>query len=348
MNYAVILAGGQGSRFWPLSREYLPKQFLSIAGKDTFLEATLRRTLKIIPKNNVFIVTHRIYLKEIKRYLKKFAIPQENVILEPRPLNTLPAICLSARIIELKDPQAVLLVLPSDHYIKDDIAFKRAVLKALKYAKKNALCLMGIKPTQPCSGYGYIRAGRNIEDGIFLIKSFQEKPTPRQAELLLHKKDIFWNSGIFCFKSSIILGEAKAYQAGLYRQISKIKKKEDIKYAWKAIKAISIDYGILEKSRRLVMVKAKFYWRDLGSWDALVEILPSDAQGNIVLADTVSLDSRDNLMYSSCPNRVIAGIGLKDLIVVDTPDALLLCRKDKSQEIKKIVETLKVKRRECV
>ena len=347
-NYAIILAGGIGSRFWPLSRECLPKQFLRIIGKDTLLETTIKRIRPIILNENIFIVTNRIYLEEIKRQSRKFRIPAENIVLEPKPLNTLPAISLCAQIISLKDNQANLLVLPTDHYIKNRLEFKQDILKAQNLAAKGFLCLMGIKPDSPRLGYGYIKAGGKIGQSTFYVKSFQEKPTLNRAKSLLKERDTFWNAGIFYFKTRVLLREIKIHLPGFYRQITKIKDKQDIKKVWYKIKPISIDYGLLERSRNLVMIKAQFDWCDLGSWNTLCSVLLKDSKNNVILSDSVNLDSSGIFVYSHNPQHLIATIGLKDLIIADTQDALLVCRKDKSQEIKRLVEILKKKRKKCV
>lgn len=350
MDYAVILAGGSGSRFWPLSRESLPKQFLRITEKQSLIESTVRRIRKIIPEDNIFIVTNNIYLDTIKKQLKKFNIPKSNVILEPRPKNTLPAISLCAQILKLKDPNAKLIVLASDHYIKDSFKFKIAIKKALTAADEGRLCLIGIKPNSPRLGFGYINISKSKDEDIFYVKSFKEKPSPKEAKKLLKRKGIFWNSGIFCFKAEAILEELKNNSAGLYYQIVKIEKKEDIIKVWSKIKSVSIDYGLLEKSKNLVMVAGKFDWSDLGSWDVLSDLLPKDSKNNTILSncDCVSLDISNTLVCSYEHKRLIAALGLKDLIIVDTPDALLVCRKDKAQDIKRLVQVLRKKRKKCV
>lgn len=348
MNYAIILAGGVGSRFWPLSREFLPKQFLKVIGKNTLIVETIRRIQPIIPHKNIFIITNQAHLPKIKRQLRRFRIPLENIILEPKPLNTLPAIALGAQIINLKDNQANLLVFPSDHYIKDNIKFKQVIFKALDLASRGSLCLVGIKPDSPCTGYGYIKTGRRIGQDIFYVKSFKEKPQLNEARKLSRRKQIFWNAGIFCFKSEVILREVQLYLPSLYRQIIKIEDKQDIENIWHRIKPISIDYGLLEKSKNLVMVGAKFYWRDLGSWDALCDVLPKDRKNNVILSDSINLNSTNTFVYSEVPRMLVATIGLENTIIVNTPDALLVCKREKSQEIKKLVGILKKKRKKCV
>lgn len=349
-NYGVILAGGTGTRFWPLSRRHLPKQFLRIVEKRSLIEDTISRVRKIMPDTNIFIVTNKVYLNEIKRQLKHFNIPRENIILEPRPCNTLPAIALCAQIIKLKDSQANLLVLPSDHYIKDIGRFKQAIDKALTQAIEGYLCLIGVRPDSARSGYGYIKVGSQKENNMFYVKSFKEKPHPNKVKRIFRQNGVFWNSGIFCFQAGVLLNEIKRYLPKLYYQIIKINQKQNIENIWPKIEPVSIDYGLLEKSKHLVMVVAKFRWSDLGSWDALGDILPKDAKNNIVLSDCncVSLDSSNTLICSYERKRLIAAMGLEDLIIVDTPDALLVCKKEKAQDIKRLVEILKKKRKSYV
>lgn len=348
MNYAVILAGGQGSRFWPLSRECLPKQFLKIVEEESLLGLAVRRIQNIIPPKNIFIISNRVYLKELKRHLKKFKIPDKNIILEPKPLNTLPAVGLCARLINIKDADANLLVLPSDHYIKDNTSFLKVIHKAFDLSSSGFLCLIGIKPDRPFMGYGYIEIDKRIEDDAFSVRYFREKPDSLEAKSLFRKKRVFWNSGIFCFKARTILNEVKSYQPALYHNLIKIKTKSDIKRVWTRIKPISIDYGIMQKSKRLSVVVGRFYWCDLGSWEALCDVMPKDKNNNVVLSERINLDSSNILVYSYSPKRLIATVGLKDLIIVDTHDALLVCRKDKTQDIKRLVEILKRKRKKYV
>jgi mannose-1-phosphate guanylyltransferase len=350
MNYVIILAGGSGTRFWPLSRRHLPKQFLKIIGQESLIVATIRRIRRIIRDKNIFVVTNKIYSQEIKKQLRQFKIPNENIIFEPSPKNTLPAIALCSQFVNLKDRNANILVLPSDHYIKDNIKFREAILKAGDYSKRGFLCLIGIKPNRPSLGYGYIKIVRKIKKDAFYVNSFYEKPALTKAHRLFRSKDIFWNSGIFYFKSETILKQLKTYEPELYKRIIKIKNVDDIERVWQGIKPISIDYGILERSKNLVMIPGNFYWSDVGNWDCLYDLMPKDANNNVVLpnCDLLDLDTSNSLFYSYTSKRLIAALGLKDLIVVDTPDALLICTKEDTQGIKKLLEILKKKRKKYV
>jgi mannose-1-phosphate guanylyltransferase/mannose-6-phosphate isomerase len=348
MNYAIILAGGEGKRFWPFSRTHLPKQFLNIFGKDTFFKATFQRAAAIIPKKNIFIITNRTYLGQIKQQIEGLGISQTNVVFEPKPLNTLPAIAFCTQLINLADREAKILVFPADHYIGGIARFKHAVSVALNLSSKGLLCLFGIKPDSSCCGYGHIRIGRSLGKGIFRVRYFIEKPDAKKAKKLYRQKDIFWNSGMFCFKAEVFLKELKLHQPQMYAQINRVGSKQDIKKIWNNIKPISIDYGLLEKTKNLGLITSYFYWRDLGSWDALYKELAKDKNGNSALSDTVNLDTANIFVAAKNPKKLIATIGLRDTIIVDTPDALLVCKKERSEEIKKLVEILRKQKKKCV
>ncbi|MDD5120669.1 MAG: mannose-1-phosphate guanylyltransferase, partial [Candidatus Omnitrophica bacterium] len=291
MNYAVILAGGVGSRFWPFSRELEPKQFMKIIGETSLLEATIQRLKGVVDKERVYIVTNNIYFYEVKAQVAKFGIPDENIILEPKGKNTAPAIGLCAKLIGRVDKNAVLLVLPSDHYIKNVRNFKKTLKKAVSYAKDNFLVTIGIKPLGASTGYGYIKAGKK-KKGCMLVDKFLEKPDLETAKKYFRDKKFFWNSGMFIWKASVFLEEVKKYLPKLYLNLCLINSADDIPRAWPKIEAISVDYGIMEHSKRIALIPSDFYWTDLGSWDALSEIFPKDKSGNTTNSDTLNLDSR--------------------------------------------------------
>jgi mannose-1-phosphate guanylyltransferase/mannose-6-phosphate isomerase len=348
MRYAIILAGGSGTRFWPASRKRLPKQFLKIVHAQTLLEETLRRVRKVIPPENTFIVTNRLYFGRTKSHLMKFSLPKANIILEPSAKNTLPAISLCAQLISRKDPQAKLIILPADHYIRGEAQFKSALVKAQRAAGQGIICLVGVRPDKPCPGYGYIAARKSAAKGVFRVTAFIEKPDLAKARRIYKRRGVYWNAGIFCFDAAFLLAELKRWQPALYRQISRIGQTGDINRIWPRIKPVSIDYGLLEKSGKLAMVEAEFYWRDVGSWDSLGEILPKDKSGNVKAGSAVDLGSRNIFVYSHTPKRLIATVGLNDLIIVDTTDALLVCSRGKSEKIKDLVKIMEKKREPCV
>ena len=343
--YGLILAGGVGSRFWPFSRVLEPKQFINIIGKESLLQNTVRRLQGLIHPKQIFFITNQVYFFELKKQIEKFHIPDENIILEPEGKNTAPAIGLCARLIEQKNKDAVLAVFPADHYIKDIKKFQGCVNRALKPAESDFLVTIGIKPNKPATGYGYIKISnqkpvtRN-QMKYYKVERFLEKPSINKAKEYVRSRDYFWNSGMFIWKVSVFRDELAKYMPELYSQLKSIQTKGDIEKVWGRIKPISVDYGIMEHSKKIALVTADFYWSDLGSWDALEELLSKDKGGNVLPGNSLDCGSQGLCAFSR-GDRLIATIGLKDLIIADTPDALLVCDKQKTQEVKKIVEKLK-------
>lgn len=345
MNYAVILAGGVGSRFWPFSRELEPKQFMKIIGEASLLQSTVERVKGQVCPKNIFIVTNNIYFYEVKAQVAKFGIPDENIILEPQGRNTAPAVGLCAKLISRIDKDAVLVVLPSDHYIKNLGNFKSTLRKAIACAKDNFLVTLGIKPNAPSTGYGYIKAGVRFQVpgsrfSACRVKKFLEKPAIDKAKRYFKDKNYYWNSGMFVWKASVFLEEVKKYLPKLYANLQMINSVNDIPKVWPRIDSVSVDYGIMEHSKRIALIASNFYWTDLGNWDALSEIFPKDKKGNITNGDTLNLDSRGVCVFSK-GNRLVSTIGIKDTVIADTPDALLVCDRSKTQEVKKLVGMMK-------
>jgi mannose-1-phosphate guanylyltransferase/mannose-6-phosphate isomerase len=348
--YALILAGGVGSRFWPLSRQLEPKQFLCVAGKRTLIQETLWRIKNKIKPANIFLITNSAYFFDIKRQTAGFAIPKQNILLEPEGKNTAPAIAWAARHILALDPEGVMVVLPSDHLILKPKKFLAILERAEALARKGSLVTLGIKPERADTGYGYIKISPKLKaqssrPGYFPVEKFLEKPNQKKAEAYFRQGNYLWNSGIFIWKAATFLEEVKRYLPALYKGISALNEK-NFKTVWNKLPAISVDYGILEKSRKVVTVPADMAWTDLGSWEALAQtpILKKDGRGNVIKADCINLEGRGNFIFGS--DRLITTVGLKDLVIVDTPDALLVCRKDLSQKVKDIVDVLKKNRRQ--
>ncbi len=336
--YAVILAGGQGSRFWPQSRTLEPKQFLSLQRDKSLFEQTLQRIKSLIPAQNTIIVTSELYRHQIYEFIKPLEIPKDNLIFEPEGRNTAPSIAVAMRIIHQREPEACVCVMPCDHLIKNNRRFIKIIRQALVLCK-DCLVVFGIPPHRPATGYGYIKAGNR--QGIFLkVKKFCEKPDFPTAQRFLKDGSYFWNSGIFAGSNRVFLEEFEKYLPILYRQLKKINRLDDIVKIWKQIKPISFDYGILEKSERLLMLPAGgLGWSDLGSWQAWDEAMKKDKQANLLKADAINLQSKNITIVGN--NRLIATIGLKDLIIVDTADALLIADKNKTEQVKTVVDILK-------
>ena len=347
---ALIMAGGQGTRFWPLSRELYPKQLLKLGGGHTLLQETVLRLDPLVKPKDIFVVTSNKLLVDIKSQLGelgKGALP-DNIILEPEPKNTAPAIGLAAVYLAKSDPEAVMAVLPSDHLIKDRAKFHSTLKKAGAFAKKGHLVVFGIGPDKPETGYGYIKLGKGVGSGAHMVERFVEKPDAKTAEAYVASGEYLWNSGMFVWKASAILGEIKRHMPELYKSLKKIsaalgKKDEGKRLAdeFAQIKPESIDYGVMEKSDNVVVVKASFDWSDLGSWSAIEDVIPPDKDGNVVVGRVVDLDCKGTTFYAE--GRLVAAVGLTDMVVVDTADATLICRKDMTQKVKDVVGVLKQK-----
>jgi len=342
--YAVIMAGGSGTRFWPLSRESMPKQMLRIGGEETLIEQTIGRVTPLIPSDRIFIVTNKRHAEQIQ-----FQVPgigKGNFIIEPEAKNTAAAIGLAAVIIHRKDPEATMCVLAADHLIKERDRFLETLKDAFRAAEDGYLITIGIKPTRPETGYGYIEVGNAVAHGVFSAKGFVEKPDFDKAQRYIKDGRYYWNSGIFVWKARVIMDEIRRYMPSLFEGLEEIesalgKGDEEMVMGkiFSRLEPLSIDYGVMEKSDRVAVIPADIGWSDVGSWAALDEISIKDVHGNVITGNVVDVDSRDSILYAS--DRLVATLGLQDMIVVDTEDATLVCRKDRAQDVKKIVAELK-------
>jgi len=360
--YAVILAGGVGSRFWPLSRQLEPKQFHSVIGKRTLIQDTVWRIKDKIKNDKIFLVTNSAYFFDLQKQIASFRIPKQNILLEPEGKSTAPAIGWVAKCLYNRDPEAIMIVLPSDHLILKAKKFLQILDSAVRLALEDHLVTLGVRPARPDTGYGYLKisekrpprrragkaparqksGGQSGKLEYYMVERFLEKPNQQKADEYFRDKHYLWNSGIFVWKARVILEEMKRYLPNLYTRLEDLKG-EGFNRVWKKLPTISIDYGILEKSRKVVTLPAEIGWSDLGSWQALSQAVKKDKDGNIIRADCINLDSKGLFVLGS--ERLITTVGLRDLVLVDTPDALLVCRKDLSQRVKDIVEILKKKRR---
>jgi mannose-1-phosphate guanylyltransferase / mannose-6-phosphate isomerase len=339
-NFAVLLAGGQGSRFWPQSRTLEPKQFLSLHRDKSLFEQTIARISRLIPAQNIIVATSDLYRSQIAELVQPFKIPSQNLIFEPDGRNTAPSIAVSAILIHRRDPHARIAVLPCDHLIKNSGRFRQLLRRAFALCDEK-LVIFGIPPTRPATGYGYIQ-GMRPGSGV---KRFTEKPDLKTARRFVRSGDYYWNGGIFVGSSSVFLRCFKDHLPAIYAVFPRVKAADDIGKVWKGMPSISFDYGILEKSKDLAMISASgLGWSDLGSWQAWDELLPRDKDGNVLKADVVNVGSKNITVVGS--KRLIATIGLTDLVIVDTPDAILITKKDRTEEVKKVVETLKANKRQ--
>jgi mannose-1-phosphate guanylyltransferase len=346
--FAVIMAGGKGARFWPRSREKMPKHLLDILGERTIIRETVDRIRPLVPPERILIVTGRSHAAELARRLPE--IPAENILIEPVGRNTAPCIGLAALHIQKRVPDAVMMVLPSDHRIGDNDAFRRVLAAAGKVASEgNPLVTIGIRPTGPETGYGYIEQGDLLPNcgdaGTCGVSSIREKPPREQAQEFLRQGRFLWNSGMFVWKASTILKAIKRFLPELHEGLMQIREaletereEEIVGKVYSTQKAVSIDYGVMEKAENVLVVPGDFGWSDLGSWDALWEISGKDENGNAVRGSFIGIDAGDSLVHS--PGKLVALVGVRDLLVVETDDALLICRRGRSQDVRKVVEIL--------
>lgn len=357
-SYAIVMAGGVGARFWPYGTQKLPKQFLPIANtSDTMLQMTIKRILDIIPHEQIFISTNEQYINEVKKQVPK--IPQNNIIGEPVGRNTAPCVGLASIILKQFDEQAKMLVVPADHLIENKEEFKKVVLGGLKFIEENdAIVTLGINPTHPETGYGYIQfiddSYMNVEANgegpvnIYKVKTFAEKPTLEIANEFLKSGDFLWNSGMFIFRSDVILKEIKKSLPDLHHQLLKIEKDihsnkfhTTLDKTFREIKGISIDYGVMEKAKNVYVIKGDFIWSDLGSWDEVFRLKTKDKSGNVSTGDILIKDSTNNLIMSQ--KGFVGVIGVDDLIIINSKDGLLICKRGRTQEVKEILDYLKRK-----
>jgi mannose-1-phosphate guanylyltransferase len=349
--YIVILAGGSGTRFWPLSRRRTPKQLMSVFGGKSMLQRTVERVLPLAPKR-VLVVTNALQAEETARQLKEYQRGARiDIIEEPVGRNTAPAIGLAASIIARYDPDGVMVVLPADHYIVNEEEFRSTVLKGRKAALNGYLVTMGIRPVRPETGYGYIEADTALRGtGPFPVKRFVEKPALEKALEYLESGNFYWNSGMFVWRVDVILDSILAFMPELAAALAGLTFSEDIwelvdlepqiDAIYKEISGESIDFGVMEKADNVVVIAADFGWSDVGSWRALPEVIEADAMGNVMIRTPkeVNIESGDCLVYGA--DKLVALVGVTGLIVVNTEDALLVCAKERAQEVKRVVEEL--------
>ncbi len=343
MNYVAIMAGGVGSRFWPASREEMPKQFLDITGSgQSLLQMTVERFKKIIPESNIFIVTNKKYVPLVKEQLPTLADNQ--IIGEPSRNNTAPCVAYTALKLAALDPDANMVVAPSDHLIRKEDAFLSQIQKALNFAASNdALLTLGIQPTRPDTGYGYIHFDKQGVDGIHKVKAFKEKPDLATAEAYLASGEYLWNAGIFIWNVKSILKAFRQYAGDIYDILSQDtgaynspREQEFIDRYYPTTPSISIDYAIMENADNVYTLPSDIGWSDLGTWASLHTESAKDEHGNAVLADPIELvDSHNNMIR--LPKGKLAVIkGLEDFIVIDEGDVLLIYPKSREQEIKQV------------
>jgi len=344
-HYVVIMAGGIGSRFWPMSRQDFPKQFLDIlnTGK-TLIQWTHERFASFIPLDNIYVVTSQEYVPIVRKQIPH--MPSQNVLGEPSRKNTAPCIAYISFKLQQKDPKASLIVAPADHLILDNKAFTKVCLEALSFVNKhNAFITLGIKPLQPNTGYGYIQHEQHsVSDNVYKVKTFTEKPNLELAKTFLTSGDFLWNAGIFIWQVKNVIKAFEKYLPEMYdvfvaekEAFNSPNEAKALSHIYPLCTNISIDFGIMEKADNVYVIPSAFGWSDLGTWNSAYENLEKDAQENAIAGKKVMIIDAKRCMVHAEPKKLLVLQGLSDFIVVDTPDVLLICKKDKEQDIKEYV-----------
>ncbi|MDB4994291.1 MAG: Mannose-phosphate guanylyltransferase [Myxococcaceae bacterium] len=354
--YAVIMAGGFGTRFWPASRSDRPKQLLALGGnpEESLLAATVRRLDPLIVAENVFIATGTRLLDGTAREVPR--VPRAQILAEPVARNTAPCIGWATATIARRDPEALIAVLPSDHFIVDEAGFRSTIERALEGARAGYLTTIGVVPTRPDTGYGYIEVGAPIgaaSQDMFAVERFVEKPDRARAETYVAGKKHLWNAGMFFFKASTMMEAIHEHMPALGEGLAKIDAaaaagREDAELAsvFPTLPSVSIDVGVMEKARRLAVVKGDFGWNDVGSWESAWELAAKDGNGNALPAGGIAVDAAGNLvrdLTSTSPAKLVALVGVNDLVVVETDDALLVMPRSRAQDVRAIVDELKAR-----
>lgn len=337
---ALIMAGGVGSRFWPLSKKEKPKQFLKILSEKSMLQMTVERLFPKFKIDDIYIVTAASQVELTKEHLPQ--LPPENIIVEPFGMNTAPCIALSALYLSQKYPKnEKMFVLPADHLIANVEEFHRTIEVGSNAANDENLVTFGIKPTYPATGYGYIESGNKVNKEVFEVNKFKEKPNYETAEKFLKNGNFFWNSGMFLWKLETILNAFANHQPQIFVLFSAIEKKwgidASIEKEYHQMPRIPIDIGIMEKSEKRVVVPVDYGWSDVGSWKSLYDVSRKDENENVLKCNNATVDSKNNYVKST---KFVALIGVENLVVVETDDAILITSKDRAEEVKKITEQL--------
>lgn len=347
--YVAIMAGGIGSRFWPMSRTKFPKQFLDIlhTGK-TLIQQTFERYCRIVPEENIYVITSEEYIPIVKKQLP--SLPEENILGEPSRKNTAPCVAYISFKLYQKDAQACLIVAPSDNIILESDEFTKTVATAINFVNHiNAFITLGIKPSYPNTGYGYIQHDTaEAAPGVYKVKTFTEKPNLELAKTFLSSGDFLWNAGIFIWKIKNILTAFEKYLPEMYEvfaaekeKFNTAREKEAIEEIYPQCSNISIDFGIMEKADNVYVIPASFGWSDLGTWNSAWENMEKDSLGNAVAGEHVLIMDATNCVVNAPDNKLVVLQGLDDFIVADTKDVLLICKKEKEQDIKEFVTEIK-------
>lgn len=342
--HIVIMAGGRGTRFWPRSRIATPKQFLNIVGTDSMIRQTFDRVKGLAAPDGIWVITNADYQQQVATQLPELA--DANILIEPAVRSTAPCIGLAALHIRRRNPDAIMIVLPSDHFIPDQEAYHTCLTTAIEAARKtHGLITIGIQPVIPETGYGYIEAGDWIRGTLYRVSAFREKPDRVTAERFLTGGKHLWNSGMFIWSVSTILANLAQHCPEIYQGLMAFEKRIGSDEEWtelgriySAFPALSIDYAVMEHADDVFVVKGGFAWSDIGSWSAVEPFWERDEQGNAMRGNVIDIDTCNSIVVSE--DKLVALIGVENLIIINTPDVVLVCRKDRDQDIKKVIESL--------
>jgi mannose-1-phosphate guanylyltransferase len=348
--YAVVLAGGRGTRFWPRSRRRQPKQLMSFGDGRTLLQQTVDRLSPLIPPQNVWVFTNQFLATAVTRQLRD--VPRAQVIAEPTQRNTAPCAGLAAELISAKDPEAILAVLPSDHAVLKPAAFRKIIRLAAQHAKRGEIVVLGIRPRWPETGYGYMefsKAPALSPPRALPVKRFREKPTLPVAQRYVAAKRFFWNSGMFFWKASVIRDALRRYLPETAAVLSSIGERANrtssaarltkvLNELYPSCQNISVDYAVLEKASNVVGIPCDIGWNDLGSWQAVYDLLPHEGNGNVMRSEGLLLDASG--LYVDVPGKLVAAVGVQNLVIVETADALLIVPRDRAQQVSRLVGEL--------
>ena len=347
--YTLIMAGGAGTRFWPRSKTAKPKQYLNMFGNDSLLQSTIKRFATFTETDKIYIVSGKSQAVVLEEQTPM--LPKENLIYEPVGKNTLPCIGLAAMLAEKENPDGIMVVSPADHLIENDELFEETVLAAAKIADEmDGIVTLGIKPTYPATGFGYVQTAENITGNEkikqFKVEQFVEKPDEQTATNYLKQGGFYWNSGLFIFKISVFIDSIKQFAPDLYNDLKKIQAdfgtpsyEQTLDTIYRAVKSISVDYGIMEHAKNIYLVEGNFDWNDLGSWESVYLTDKKDENGNAGSGESIFIDSKNSYIHSE--NGLVALVGLDDVIVVQDGNTTLVCKREKAEDVKKIVDQLK-------
>ena len=355
--YAIVMAGGGGTRLWPVSRKSRPKQLIPLIDEHTLFQATVNRLEPLFPRERILVVTVADQAEALRAQAP--GIPAENFLLEPGPRGTASVVGLAAVAVQARDPQGTMVVLPSDHYIRNRDLFYHLLGVAVEIAALDYLVTLGVTPTTPSTAYGYIQRGDPLPEQTaypaYLVRRFKEKPDEVAAREMINSGDHSWNSGMFIWKAARILDEIGRWMPDLRTALDRIAdawngeaRDAVLAEVWPGLKNETVDYGIMEKAGKVAVLPASgLDWSDIGNWDSLFDVLRSDEHGNIVFAGRhIALNTSNTLVYGNRDERLVVTIGLDDLIIVDSGDVLLVCRRDEAQQVRQVVAELKNSNRE--